>query len=71
MTKFRLGVRDAEASGAIYWYDLETYEEARYGRRLIDDYGRDGVTASIQQRNAGGEWETVFGDSFVTLPEGR
>ena len=66
MAKYRLGVRDEEASSVILWHDQESYEAAYHAWRLLRDYGRDGVRAAIQERTEDG-WFTVHGASFADV----
>jgi hypothetical protein len=64
--KYRIGVRDEAANGIVFWYDQETYDAASHVWHLLREYGRDGVTATVQQVSRdSGEWETVLGDSLL------
>jgi hypothetical protein len=68
---YRLGVSDEQAGGATVWYDQDSYDAAYYGWRLLRDYGRDGVTATIQQRrDLDGVWVDALGNPppLVTRP---
>jgi hypothetical protein len=56
--RWRIGVHDDDGDGVTRWHDLEGVEDAYLAWRLLRDYGRDGVSVTVQ-RHDGGEWQTI------------
>ena len=52
-----------------FWYDQESYDDAYRGWVLLRDYGRDGVTATIQKFEDGVWREAMTFGAAVTIPE--
>jgi len=67
--KYRLGVTDTDVSTVTFWYDQESYDDAYRGWVLLRDYGRDGVTATIQKFEDGVWREAMTFGAAVTIPE--
>ena len=70
MAKYRLGIRDEEANGIIFWYDQESYEDALYGWHLLNEYGRDGIQVGVQEQTPEGHWVTIYGASLPNITVG-
>jgi hypothetical protein len=57
-SNYRLGVTDGPGVATLY-FERESYRHAFEGWRILADYGRDGVGATIEVRRDDGEWVEV------------
>jgi hypothetical protein len=67
MADHRIGVHDRDAGGVTVWHDMESAETTYLAWRLLRDYGRDGITVTVQLRGTDGAWKTV-NPPLVTRP---